>query len=116
MAQKYMLVPLAKGLFAGYDLCTRAVIGALYDRHKLSSYNHIGSTGGAAWYDEREQAVYCVYSQAELAEQIGVSERTVRRSLDRLKDDQLIWWRKAAYKGANRYYLHEYTIRQLREK
>ena len=52
----------------------------------------------------------------QLAELLGVSERTVRRSLDQLKDDQLIWWRKATYKGANRYFLHERITQELRKQ
>lgn len=116
MAQKYMLIPLPTGLFKGYDLVTRAVIGALHDRTRLSNYNLIGDPCSNPWYDRQEQKVYCVYTHAELAEQLGVSERTVRRSLDKLRDDQLIWWRKATYKGANRYFLHECITLELRKQ
>ena len=113
MAQKYMLVPLATGLFKGYDLTTRAVIGALYDRLKLSSYHQIGDPAGMKWYDTQEQRVYCVFTHDELAAQIGVSEKTVRRSLKLLLDDSLVWWRKPAYKAANRYFLHESIMQEL---
>lgn len=116
MAQKYMLIPLPQGLFRDYDLITRAVIGALYDRTRLSNYNLIGDPAGRAWYDDQEQRVYCVYSHAELAAQIGVGERTVRRTLARLHDDGLIWWRKATYMGANRYFLHEDITAALRKQ
>ena len=116
MAQKYMLVPLAEGIFKDYDLITRAVIGALYDRIRLSNYNLIGDPTGTKWYDPQEQRVYCVFSHAELAEQIGVGERTVRRSLKLLHDDGLIWWRKAAYKAANRYFLDESITAALRKQ
>lgn len=116
MAQKYMLIPLAEGLFCGYDLVTRAVIGALYDRIRLSNYNLIGDAAGSKWFDHQEQRVYCVYTHAELAAQIGVSERTVRRCLAALYDDGLVWWRKAAYKAANRYFLHERITDELRRQ
>ena len=116
MAQKYMLVPLPQGLFAGYDLTTRAVIGALYDRLRLSGYNQIGDPAGSKFYDQQEQRVFCVFSHAELAQLLGVGERTVRRSLKLLEDDGLVWWRKATYKGANRYFLHERIMEQLRRQ
>lgn len=116
MAQKYMLVPLAEGLFSGYDLVTRAVIGALYDRVRLSNYHLIGDVTGSKWFDPVEQKVYCVFTHAELAAQIGVSERTVRRSLATLEEDGLVWWRKAAYKAANRYFLHERITNELRKQ
>ena len=116
MAQKYMLVPLPQGLFKDYDLTTRAVIGALYDRLRLSGYNQMGDPSGLKWYDTQEQRVYCVYSHAELAEQLGVGERTIRRSLTRLEADGLVWWRKAAYKAANRYFLHERITAELRKQ
>ena len=116
MAQKYMLIPLPQGIFKGYDLTTRAVIGAIHDRIRLSNYNLIGDPSGSKWYDQQEERVFCVFTHAELAELLGVSERTVRRSLDQLKDDQLIWWRKATYKGANRYFLHERITQELRKQ
>lgn len=116
MAQKYMLIPLAEGLFCGYDLVTRAVIGALYDRIRLSNYNLIGDAAGSKWFDPVEKKVYCVFTHAELAAQIGVSERTVRRSLATLEADGLVWWRKAAYKAANRYFLHERITKELRRQ
>ena len=114
MAQKYMLVPLPTGIFEDYDLTTRAVIGALYDRLRLSGYNQIG--GSDAWYDEQEGRIYCVYTHDELARMIGVGERTIRRSLALLQADGLVWWRKATYKGANRYFVHDYIMQALRKQ
>lgn len=116
MAQKYMLVPLPRGIFARYDLTTRAVIGALYDRTRLSGYNQIGDPSGRAWYDHERDCVYCVYAQDELAAQLGVSDRTIRRSLDTLRRDGLVDWRKATYKGANRYYLHQGITDELQKQ
>ena len=116
MAQKYMLVPLAEGLFKDYDLTTRAVVGALYDRVRLSNYNLIGDPAGSKWFDTQEQKVFCVFSHAELGQLLGVSEKTVRRSLKLLQDDGLVWWRKAAYKAANRYFLHEAITEALKRQ
>lgn len=116
MAQRYMLIPLPEGLFRGYDLTTRAVIGALYDRIRLSNYNLIGDPCGCKFYDQQEERVYCVFTHDELGRQLGVSEKTVRRSLKLLEEDGLIWWRKATYKGANRYFLHEAITQALKKQ
>lgn len=114
MAQLYQLVPLPRGIFSGFDLTTRALLGLLYDRIRLSNYNLIGDASGQAWYDTVEERVYCVYTHAELAALLGVSESTVRRSLSILHKDNLVWWRKATYKGANRYFLHDGIMKALR--
>ena len=111
MAQLYQLVPLPQGIFSGLDIVSRAVIGSLYDRIKLSMYNATG--GDDRFYDILTGEYFCVFTQQELAELIGVSERTVRRSLDILKADNLIHWRKATYRGANRYYLHHGIMEYL---
>lgn len=114
MAQKYMLVPLPCGIFKEYDLVTRAVVGALYDRHKISEYSLMG--GDERFYDYKEQRTFCVFSHDELVQQIGVSEKTIRRSLDRLKKDNMIWWYKAKYGGANRYFLNHGITDALRKQ
>ena len=109
MAQIYQLVPLPQGIFA----VTRAVVGLLYDRIRLSHYNLIGDPAGSQWYDTVEDKVYCIFTHEELAQTIGVSERTIRRSLATLNADNLVWWRKATYKGANRYFLHDGIMEAL---
>lgn len=96
------------------DLVTRAVVGLIYDRIRLSNYNLVGDASGQSWYDPVEQRVYCIFTHAEMAETIGVSERTIRRSLALLNEENLVWWRKATYKGANRYFLHECITDSLR--
>lgn len=116
MAQKYMLIPLPQGLFEPYDLNTRAVIGALYDRVRLSNYNLIGDPAGCKWYDQQEGRVFCIFTHDELARQLGVSEKTVRRCLKTLYDDGLVWWRKATFRSANRYFLHEGITRELKKQ
>ena len=114
MAQIYQLVPLPQGIFAGMDLVTRAVVGLLHDRIRLSNYNLIGDPAGSQWYDTVEERVYCIFTHAELATSLGVSESTIRRSLTILHKDNLVWWRKATYKGANRYFLHDGIMNALR--
>ena len=112
MSQLYSLVPLPRGEFRGLDPVTRMIFGFIYDRYKLSSYNAMG--GDAAFYDPIEEEYFCVFNQNELAELVGVSERTVRRSLDQLRVKEMVWWRKATYKGANRYYVAEHIRKYLR--
>ena len=114
MAQLYQLIPLPRGIFSGFDLTTRALLGLLYDRIRLSGYNLSGDASGKAWYDSVEDRVYCVFSHAELAVLLGVSESTVRRSLAILHRNNFVWWRKATYKGANRYFLHDGIMEALR--
>ena len=112
MAQLYTLVPRPEGPFQGLDPVSRMVFGAIWDRYRLSSYSVTGGDG--SWFDPREQAVFCVFTQQELAQLVGVSERTIRRSLDMLAADNLIWWRKATYKGANRYFIHAGIVEYLK--
>lgn len=105
---------MAAGPFKGYDPVSRMVFGAIYDRLRLSGYNTVG--GSMDFYDHDEQRVYCIFTHAELAEHVGVSERTVRRSLQMLEKDGFVWWRKATYKGANRYFIHESIMEYLRPR
>ena len=116
MSRLYTLVPLPEGPFRGLDPVSRMVFGAIWDRYKLSSYNVTGTPGDSPWYDHQTGAVFCVFSHAELAEAVGISERTVRRSLDALRDAGLLIWRKATYKGACRYYVTEYVRAYLRKQ
>ena len=83
MASIYQLIPLPLGPLAPYDLTTRAVLGAIWDRYRLSSYQVTG--GNDKWYDYDVDEVYCVYDQTDLAQMLGVSRRTVQRALDVLQ-------------------------------
>ena len=105
MASVYLLVPLAIGPLAQYDLTTRAVLGAIWDRYRLSSYNVTG--GDMRFYDFEIDEVYAVYDQSELARILGVSLRTVQRSIRLLKEDGVIWTHKAGLQSACRFYLHQ---------
>lgn len=109
MANYYTLVPHPVGPFAALGPVERVVWGTIWERFRLSEYHVTG--GKDSWYDYDEDAIYCIYGQRELAAQVGVSERTIRRALDNLYEACLIDWRKADYKGACRYYFP----RQVRE-
>lgn len=97
--RKYTIVPLPEGPFEGLNLTARCCFGLIYDRWKLSA-NRTES-----FWDEDRQAVYCLFRQEELARTLGVSERSIRRSLDELYAAGLISWKKADYQGPCRYYL-----------
>ena len=103
--RKYCLVPLPDGPFAGLDLMSRAVFGLIWDRYRLSGYNVTGQGDASPWYDWDADAVYCVYDQRDLAAAIGCTDRTVRRCLDDLRRAGCLWWRRATYMGASRYYV-----------
>lgn len=108
MAKYYTLVPLPQGAFEKLSLVDRAVFGLLWERYRLSSYKVTG--GDERWYDPEWQEIYCVYALDELVRQVGVSDKTIRRSLIALRDAGMIYWRKASYAGANRYYF-DHSIR-----
>ena len=105
MAQRFLLVPLEQEYLTGLDLVARAVLGAVFDRLKLSNYRVLG--GDNSWYDERHEAVFCVFTQSELAEIIGVSERSIQRSLKLLREQGLLFSYKPNYQSACRFFLHE---------
>ena len=114
MAKYYTLVPLPIGAFEGLSPVDRLVWGTIWERWRLSSYNVTGTPGDSPWYDHNVEAVYCVFSHAALAEAVGVNERTIRRSLNALQERELLYWRKATYKGTCRYYIPEAVARYMR--
>lgn len=105
MARLYTIVPLPTGPFEHIDALSRLCFGLIWDRYRVSSYNVTGTAGDSPWYDEDQEEVFCLYRQDELARDMGCSERTVRRCLETLREAGIIWWRKAVYKGANRYFV-----------
>ena len=113
MSQLYQLIPLPIGIFNGLSLLERAVFGLVYDRMKLSVNNHLNSCDGA-FLDEDEGDVYCIYRQQEMAEILGVSERTVRRAVSTLVDKHLLRTKKTRFQDANRYFIPFYIREQLR--
>lgn len=106
MAKYYSLVPLPEGIFRDVPLMDRAVFGLIWERYKLSSYKVAG--GCEDWVDDQDGSVFCIFSHEELARLIGASEKTIRRSLNTLRNKYyLIDWRKASFKGACRYYVEQ---------
>ena len=107
MAKYYSLLPLPQGCFAedNLSLIDRAVFGLIYDRWKLSSYHVLGTAGSFDWYDEEFEDVFCVFAQDELARLVGVSDKTIRRSLITLKKLDYVYWAKRGFMGANRYFI-----------
>ena len=110
MARYYALVPLPIGRFAedNLSLVDRAVFGLIYDRWRLSNYTAAGSSEyETPWYDEVREQFYCIFAHNELSRLVGVSEKTIRRSLDTLNQKGYLYWAKRDYMGANRYYITE---------
>lgn len=103
MAKYYSLVPLPQGIFSGLSLLDRAVFGLIWERWKLGSYKLTG--GCEDWYDADEEEIYCIWSHDGLARATGTSEKTIRRSLNALRNENLIYWKKASYGGVCRYYI-----------
>lgn len=112
MAQLYSLVPLAQGPFRGMDPVTRMVFGVIWDRFKVSWQKSLN--GSERWVDaEFDGMIFCLYSQLEIAQVVGVTDRTVRNSLEKLRAAGIIDYRKASFKGACRYYMEDDTIKYL---
>ena len=112
MAKYYTLLPLPQGRFEALSLIDRAVFGMIWERWRLSNYKVTG--GCLDWYDEAEEAIFCIFSHDELCRQIGVSEKTIRRSLNVLRDQHhMITWKKASFMGACRYYIADDMQREM---
>lgn len=112
MAKYYSLLPLPQGKFAEIPLVERAVFGLIWERWKLGSYKLMG--GCDDWYDHDEEDIFCIYAHNELARMIGVSEKTIRRSLILLRDKyHMIRWRKAKFMGACQYYVERDVQQEL---
>lgn len=98
--RKYTIVPLPVGPFAAQDPMARAVFGLIWDRLRLSAFNTTGNSG--QWMDEDTGAVFCYYAQADLAQDMGCSVRTVRRCMRDLEVARIIETRRVEYGGAYR--------------
>lgn len=110
---KFTFIPSPCGPFNRIDPSARLVFGLIWDRYRLSRYST--DTGDDRWQDS-DGEVYCVYSQTELAEHSGLTERTVRRCLDTLEAANLLRWRKVGFNGCNRYYPDLLVIDYLMRK
>ena len=119
---KYIKVPMPQFEFKNLDLTARSVFGLIYDRWQLSCKTAETSD---RFKQERKVRVcdafpnrfpndkswitlaytYCVYSQSEIAENLGISERTVRRCIDDLVREKVVEVDRAGMRGAHRYYI-----------
>lgn len=100
---KYVVVPYPVGVFAPLSTDARLVFGLIWSRFKLSSFHVAG--GDDRWIDKDDGAVYCYYALDELCRDAGLSDRTVRRCLDALRAEMLIYTRRVDYKMPMRIYV-----------
>ena len=98
--RKYTIVPMPQGTFEGVSLTARCVFGLIFDRWKLSMDDKDGR-----YWDDSVQNWYCYYAQDELVKLLGISARTVRRSLYELLERGIVYWHKADFRGHCRYYV-----------
>ena len=109
MALLYSLTPTAYGPFLGADLVARAAWGLIYDRYKLSEKKN--QADATLWSDE--DGIYCVYDQAFLAKQLGVTRPTVNKALQRLEILNLLVTCKTGIGKPVRYRIPEHILNYL---
>ena len=102
---KWNLIPSAEGPFSDLDAMARYCFGLLYDRYKLSMRKH--SEGDSRFSEVRTVRLcdafpyrpsmrndtseismsyaFCIYTQGDLAREMGCTDRTVRRCLEDLR-------------------------------
>ena len=96
---KYTTVPRCEYPFQNCDALTRYAFGLIFDRWKLSAKEE-------NWVKFTDcLGTYCVYDRKELAAELGITQPTLRRCLDKLVDEGLIHVDRAERFGAYRYYL-----------
>lgn len=107
MASAFILVPRAEGPFAGLDPLARLCFGHIWNRYQLSRLTrHSGHGSFVMLVPEEMQdryrrptVDYCVYSAAELAAEIGCTDRTVRRCITDLRAAGVIDTHRNGYMG-----------------
>ena len=121
------MIPAAAGPFKEIDPVARIAFGLIFDRWCLSmnTEEERSASGQTPKFSalkvvdlyedsgrERLKGVvketlktYCVYSQPDLARDIGCGERTARRAIETLRDAGLLEYDREGYNGANRYYI-----------
>lgn len=99
MASIYVMVPRADGPFKGLDPLARMCFGLIWDRWQLSTISNRKKGGSFVFripdelrsrYRDSPVSTYCVYTHAELAAEIGCSERTARRCVADLRAAGLV--------------------------
>lgn len=109
MGSLYTLIPRPVGKFAGLDMTTRYAFGLIYDRWQLSKKQE----NRGRFQDEH--GVYCVYSRAAMAAEMGTSLPTLRDAMKKLIKRGLIESRLPASGAAWRYYVTEDAIEELED-
>lgn len=122
------MIPAAAGPFKDIDPLARIAFGLIFDRWKLSrlTEEQRDMNGQEPRFKTEPMAIdmyedtgrervrglviegrvtYCVYSQPDLARDIGCSERTARRCIETLRTAGLIEYDHGGYNGANRYWV-----------
>ena len=86
------------GEFAGNRISNNArnLYTLLLDRHKISIKN--------GWHDESDD-VYIYFKREEMEQQLGISERTVSKVMQELKDLSLVEEKKQGLNKPNKIYL-----------
>lgn len=100
MAVEYTIVPKDRIPFDRCDALSRYTFGLICDRWKISAR----AENVHRFYDDR-LGCYCVYDRRELAMELGVTQPTLRRCLDKLIEEKLILVDRAERFGAYRYFL-----------
>ncbi len=98
MAVNYTIVPRRVFPFEGLDALTRYAFGLIYDRYRLSRREETRER----WKDEH--GIYCVFDRQELADELGVSLPTLRRSMDAMVKAGVLVMRRNGPHAAWRYY------------
>lgn len=79
----------------------KVLYSLLKDRHELSLLNN--------WVNENGE-VYLIFTREEMADMLGVSQPTLRKSIDQLKKLQLLEEEKMGLNRANRLYINAVTF------
>ena len=137
---KWSMIPSAEGPFSGLDAMARYCFGLLYNRYQLSMRTH--SEGDSRISEVRTVRLcdafpyrpsmrndtseismsyaFCIYTQGDLAREMGCTDRTVRRCLEDLRRAGVIETKREGYNGALRFFfppvVYEYFEREERLK
>lgn len=94
----YTVVPRGTYPFHNCDALSRYAFGLIFDRWKLSAKEE----NWGKFTDSH--GTYCVYERKELADELGVTQPTLRRCIDKLVAESLLQVDRAERFGAYRYY------------
>jgi DNA-binding Lrp family transcriptional regulator len=92
---------LFEGEFKALSNNARVLYTLLRDRHDLSLQNH--------WVNEKNE-VYLIFTRKNMEEMLGLSDKTVKKAVDELKDFGLIEEEHIGLNKANRIYLTSVNV------